>query len=393
MKDMKRRILAAADETGAALLALSHRIHGHPETAYEEVRAAQWQKELLEAHGFAVEMPFCGLETAFRAVKRGKGPGPVVAFLSEYDALKGLGHACGHNIIAAASCGAAIALGSVLGDLAGEVQVIGTPAEEGGGGKVRLVDEGAFRGVDFALMMHPSTRNIIGRSALAAQHIEVAFTGRAAHSATPDKGVNALTSLIAFFNAIDTLRQTWPNTAKINGCITKGGKASNIIPDEAEALYTVRASTRKELRAMYTDLERVAQAAALVTGATVTITSDAPYAERYSNKTMGEAFKANMEVLGEPMEYPDPKERVGSSDVGNVSLEIPTIHEYLAIADPSVAGHTPEFREASLSKRGDDVVLLAAKGMACTGCDLLADAALRDEVQREFEETVLPFRD
>ncbi len=392
MKDVKRRILAAADETGAELLALSHRIHSHPETAYEEVQAARWQKELLEAHGFAVEMPFCGLETAFRAVKRGKGPGPVVAFLSEYDALKGLGHACGHNIIAAASCGAGIALGSVLGDLAGEVQVLGTPAEEGGGGKVRLVDEGAFRGVDFALMMHPSTRNIIGRSALAAQHVEVAFTGRAAHSATPDKGVNALTSLIAFFNAIDTLRQTWPNTAKINGCITKGGKASNIIPDEAEALYTVRASTRKELRAMYADLERVARAAARVTGATVTIGSDAPYAERYSNRAMGEAFKANMEALGEAMEYPDPKERVGSSDVGNVSLEIPTIHEYLAIADPSVAGHTPEFREASLSKRGDDVVLLAAKGLACTGYDLLADAALRDEVQREFRETVLPFR-
>ena len=390
---MKERITQRADELKAELLRLSHDIHANPETSFEEFRAAVWQKELLEKHGFEVEAPFCGMETAFRAVKKSGKPGPVVAFLSEYDALNGLGHACGHNIIAASSLGAGLALASVLEETGGEVQVIGTPGEEGGGGKVFMVERGAFDEVDFALMMHPSTKNIIGRGALAARGVRVEYRGRAAHSATPDKGINALTSLIALFNGIDTLRQVWPNSAKINGIVTKGGSASNIIPELAEALFTVRASTKKELLVMFADLQRAADAAARLTGAEVVVEGDPIYAERYSNSVMGEAFKRNMETLGELMEYPDPKERVGSSDVGNVSLEIPTIHEYLAIADPSVAGHTPEFREASLSPRGDDVVLLAAKGLALTGWDLLTDESLREAAKAEYLEKAAPFKD
>ncbi len=390
---MKERILKRADELKAELLRLSHDIHANPETSFEEVRAAAWQKELLEKHGFEVEAPFCGMETAFRAVKKSGKPGPVVAFLSEYDALNGLGHACGHNIIAASSVGAGLALASLLDETGGEVQVVGTPGEEGGGGKVFMVERGAFKGVDFALMMHPSTKNIIGRGGLAAQGVRVEFRGRAAHSATPDKGINALTALIALFNGIDTLRQVWPNSAKINGIVTKGGSASNIIPELAEALFTVRASTKKELLAMFADLQRAADAAARLTGAEVVVEGEPVYAERYSNSVMGEAFKRNMETLGERMEYPDPKERVGSSDVGNVSLEIPTIHEYLAIADTSVAGHTPEFREASLSPRGDEVVLLGAKGLALTGWDLLTDERLREAAKAEYLEKAAPFKD
>ncbi len=390
---MKERILKRADELKAELLRLSHDIHANPETSFEEFRAAAWQKELLEKHGFEVEAPFCGMETAFRAVKKSGKPGPVVAFLSEYDALNGLGHACGHNIIAASSVGAGLALASLLDETGGEVQVVGTPGEEGGGGKVFMVERGAFKGVDFALMMHPSTKNIIGRGGLAAQGVRVEFRGRAAHSATPDKGINALTALIALFNGIDTLRQVWPNSAKINGIVTKGGSASNIIPELAEALFTVRASTKKELLAMFADLQRAADAAARLTGAEVVVEGEPVYAERYSNSAMGEAFKRNMETLGERMEYPDPKERVGSSDVGNVSLEIPTIHEYLAIADTSVAGHTPEFREASLSPRGDEVVLLGAKGLALTGWDLLTDERLREAAKAEYLEKAAPFKD
>ncbi len=390
---MKERILKRADELKAELLRLSHDIHANPETSFEEFRAAAWQKELLEKHGFEVEAPFCGMETAFRAVKKSGKPGPVVAFLSEYDALNGLGHACGHNIIAASSVGAGLALASLLDETGGEVQVVGTPGEEGGGGKVFMVERGAFDGVDFALMMHPSTKNIIGRGGLAAQGVRVEYRGRAAHSATPDKGINALTSLIALFNGIDTLRQVWPNSAKINGIVTKGGSASNIIPELAEALFTVRASTKKELLAMFADLQRAADAAARLTGAEVVVEGEPVYAERYSNSVMGEAFKRNMETLGERMEYPDPKERVGSSDVGNVSLEIPTIHEYLAIADTSVAGHTPEFREASLSPRGDEVVLLGAKGLALTGWDLLTDERLREAAKAEYLEKAAPFKD
>ncbi|MGI6783393.1 MAG: amidohydrolase [Aminivibrio sp.] len=390
---MKERIKCRVDEIGKELVALSRRIHENPETAFEERRALAWQVELLKKHGFEVEAPFCGLETAFRAVKKGAPGGPVVAFLSEYDALKGAGHACGHNIIAASSAGAGIALAGALGGMAGEVRVIGTPGEEEGGGKVYIAERGGFDDVDFALMVHPSTKNLIGRGGLAAQTVKAVFRGKSAHSAIPEKGVNALTALIAFFNGIDTLRQTWPNAAKINGIITRGGSAPNIIPDEAEALFTVRASRKKELTAMYRDLERVAEGAAAFTGATFTLEGDPAYAERYPNSAMGEAFRKNMEDLGEVMNYPDPEERVGSSDVGNVSLLLPTIHEYLAIAEEGVAGHSPEFREASASPRGDEVVLLAAKGLALTGWDLLADEGLRAAAAEEYRREALPFRE
>ena len=390
---MKEQIAKKADEIAGELVDLSHSIHGNPETAFEEFKAAAWQKEVLERHGFTVESPFCGLDTAFRAVKKGRPGGPVVAFLSEYDALKGLGHACGHNIIAAAAVGAGIALASALEDIAGEVQVVGTPGEEGGGGKIYIVEAGGFKAVDFALMMHPSTKNIIGRGGLAALGMAVEYRGRSAHSASPEKGVNALTSLIALFNAVDTLRQIWPNSAKINGIVTEGGAASNIIPEAAAGEFTVRASTIKELRAMKADLERVVEAAALVTGAEGRVDYEPIYAERYPNLVMGEAFKRNMAPLGEIMEYPDPAERVGSSDVGNVSLELPTIHEYLAIADPSVVAHTDRFREASLSPRADEVILLAAKGLALTGWDLLSDEDLREAAREEYRRKVLPFKE
>lgn len=390
---MKEKLIKRVDELAGELIELSRRIHENPETAFEERQAAAWQVELLKKHGFEVEAPFCGLETAFRAVKKGAPGGPVLAFLSEYDALKDLGHACGHNIIAASSVGAGIALSGALGDMPGEVQIIGTPGEEEGGGKVYIVERGGFEGVDFALMVHPSTRNLIGRGGLAAQTVKASFFGRSAHSALPEKGINALTSMIALFNGIDILRQTWPNASKINGIITRGGSASNVIPEIAEALFTVRASTKKELTAMYRDLERVAEAAAAFTGATFALEGDPAYAERYPNAAMGEAFKNNMELLGVTMDYPDPTERVGSSDVGNVSLELPTIHEYLAIADESVPGHTPGFKEASASPRGEEVVLLAAKGLALTGWDLLADEDLREAAREEYRQKALPFRE
>ncbi len=390
---MKEKLINRVDEIKEELIGLSRRIHENPETAFEERQALAWQVELLKKHGFEVEVPFCGLETAFRAVKKGAPGGPVVAFLSEYDALKGAGHACGHNIIAAASAGAGIALAGALDGAAGEVQVIGTPGEEEGGGKVYIAERGGFDGVDFALMVHPSTKNLIGRGGLAAQTVKAVFYGRSAHSALPEKGVNALTALIAFFNGIDTLRQTWPNTAKINGIITRGGSAPNVIPDVAEALFTVRASRKKELTAMYRDLERVAGGAAAFTGASFSLEGDPAYAERYPNSPMGEAFKKNMESLGEVMNYPDPEERVGSSDVGNVSLLLPTIHEYLAIAGEEVAGHSPEFREAAASPRGDAVVLLAAKGLALTGWDLLSDKELRAAAREEYRQKAAPFRE
>jgi len=385
---MKQKILQAVVELQDELLTLSHNIHDNPELGFQETKALSWQKALLEKYGFIVESPYCGLSTAYRATFTGKGPGPRVAILAEYDALPDIGHGCGHNLIASSAVGAGIGLARVMADIAGEVVVLGTPAEEGGGGKIIMVDKGAFADIDYAMMMHPSTKNIIGRGGLAAVSLKIEFFGTANHSAEPERGVNALTSLIGLFNNINALRGAWkikegPN---INGIITAGGVASNIIPDYAAAKFTARAYTRSYLLKMVEDIKVAVQAAATMTGATCKIEIGILYAERYSNLTMGETFKTNMTMLGETMNYPDPQESIGSSDIGNVSMVVPAIHEYLSITSQDVNSHSLEFMEAAGSRRADDVVLLAAKGLALTAYDILVDITLRERIRVEFSQ-------
>jgi amidohydrolase len=394
----KETVKRAVDDIRDELLTLSHNIHDNPELGFEEYKAVQWQTELLEKHGFTVEKPYCGLETAYRASRRfapgGEFKGPRIAFMAEYDALAGFGHACGHNIIASSAVGAGIALAEGLSrsGVDAEVIVMGTPGEEGNGGKVYLVERGAFSSVDFALMMHPSTESVIGRSALAAQGVTAQYRGRSVHSASPEKGINALTSLIALFNAIDTLRQVWPDTGRCNGIITAGGMASNIVPDFTEGKFTVRAGTKRELVAMVDGIHAAADSAARLTGADLTFEVSPLFAERYPNMTMGERFKAHLEEMGESVGYPDPKARVGSSDVGNVSMVVPAIHDYIAIAPKDVPGHTNAFREAARSPRADEVVLLAAKALALTGWDLATNEELRVKARKEFEKNAAPNR-
>ena len=385
-------ITAYLDGIRNEIVALSHNIHDNPELAFEEYKARDWQIEMLERHGFTVETPFSGMDTAFKAsVKTGEGP--RIAFLSEYDALPN-GHACGHNLMAASAVGAGVGLARILRDTGtpGEVLVIGTPGEEMKGGKVFMVDLGAFDSVDFALMMHPGTKNLVSRGGLAALPVTVRYYGKGVHSAQPEKGINALTSLIALFNSIDMLRQVWPDKGRCNGIISAGGTAHNIVPDFAEGQFSLRAEKKKELVEMMAAVRVAAEGAAKLTGARLEIIEEALYAERYPNAVMGELFKANMESLGEEMHYPDPDKRVGSSDFGNVSMVVPAIHEYLGIAPESVAGHTDAFREASRSQRGDDVAVLAAKGLAMTGWDLAVSAEARAAARKEFEEKAMPNR-
>lgn len=393
MQSGKIAIGAYLDNARGELIHLSRQIYENPELGFEEFKAMVWQAETLKNHGFEVETGYLGLQTSYQARLK-TGNGPRIAFMAEYDALNGFGHACGHNIIAASSVGAGIGLAHAMTELhvPGEVIVLGTPGEEGPGGKIYLADRGAFDNVDFALMIHPANESIIGRGGLAAQSLTVTYRGKPVHSASPEKGVNALTSVIALFNAIDTLRQVWPDTGRCNGIITKGGSASNIVPDLAECSFTVRASKKKELTAMMLQIRAAAQRAAELTGAAVDLSDGPLFAERYSNLTMGKLFKKNMESLGEKMDYPDPLKRVGSSDVGNVSMIVPTIHEYLSIAGPDVVGHTHAFRKAAGSPRADDIVLLAAKGLAMTGWDLATNEKNRAAVRKEFEDVALPNR-
>lgn len=396
MNEFKVFIEEKVKELGPELLDLSHLIHENPELGMREFKACGWQKDLLERHGFSVEQPFCGMETAFKAVRKtGTGGQDVIkiAFLSEYDALEGIGHGCGHNIIAACANGAAVALADAADkfNIPAEIALFGTPAEETEGGKIPLADSGAFDGYSCALMIHPSTENIICRHGLAAQSVNVEFFGKAAHSSSPSDGINALYSMIAFFNAVNAAAMTWSNESKINGIITDGGTASNVIPEYARAAFTVRAGHKKTLTGMFKDLERAAEACAALTGAKAKVTGEPVYAERHASHTLGEAFKANMEPLGEIMNYPDYSAQVGSSDIGNVSLVVPAIHEYLSIADPgSVISHHASFREAAISPRADKVVLLGAAGLAMTGADVLMDAKLREAMNKEFDEKVRP---
>jgi amidohydrolase len=380
MEEMKKRISDDIDELRDPLLKLSSDIHSHPELAYQERQSAGFIVDVLRAQGAEVTTPYCGLATSFRADLEGSKDGPHVAILAEYDALPECGHGCGHNIIATSAVGAFLGMRGAMRNIKGRLSLIGTPGEEGGGGKIALLEGGGFDEIDFALMIHPkSGPSIIGRGGRAATHMFVSYQGVAAHSSNPSKGVNALSALRILFNLIDVIRPTLPSSSNINGVITKAGTVGNIIPDRGESEFSVRANTLKELEEVIAAIERCAKAAEMVVPAPAEIHCNRLYAERYPSLPLGEAFKKNMESLGEEMEYPDPAEQVGSSDIGNVSIRIPVIHEYLSIAEEGVRAHSKAFAEAAISARGNEVCIKGAKGLAMTAFDIFIDPGLREK--------------
>lgn len=388
MNELKLRVISEIERLQGDLVRIADTIHANPELGFEEHRAAALLSETLASHGYQVERGAGGLPTAFVASAEGGVSGPTVAILAEYDALADLGHACGHNLIAASAVGAALGLKVVLPGLAGSVRVIGTPAEETGGGKVILVEAGIFTGIDAAMMIHPATRNLIGRLSLTAHPVRVAFHGQAAHAAgSPDLGVNALEAVLQVFSGINALRQHLRDDVRIHGIISSGGAAPNIVPDYAEARFLVRA-----LEPAYADevLERVracAEGAALATGARLVFERDGPsYGARWPNPKLVALFSENAAALGIEMEQATGGERMGSSDMGNVSQAVPAIHPYLAIAPEDVAGHSVEFRRAAASPMGHRAMLTGAKAMAMTAVDLLSDPDTQAQVRRAFQD-------
>lgn len=388
MDTLKKIICDEVDKIKNDVLKLSQNIYENPELAFQEFKASEWIIEMLMEHNFKIKRPIGNLETAFQASYKGKGDGPKIAFLAEYDALEGLGHGCGHNIIASSAVGAAIALSKVITDLDGEVIVIGTPAEEYGGGKILLVEDGVFDKVDYALMIHPAAVSLVGRGGLACTTIELEFHGKSTHSSGPDRGVNALQAIIAVFNGIDSLRSCLKDQTRLNGIITDGGKASNVIPDYARATFTIRAKTADYLKQVLEKIKDIIKGAELLTGAKSNVKIGLIYEERYPNMVMAETFKNNMKLLGEEMRYPLPDERIGSSDIGNVSIKIPTIHPYINITETIVGNHTYEFLEAANSKKAKDMTIKATKGLALTGYEILINEILRQEIQEEFKAKV-----
>jgi amidohydrolase len=381
---MRETVVQAIDRAANDLVALARRIHATPEIAFQEVNASRWLADMLEQRGFSVQRGIADLPTAFRADAAGSPGGPAVAFMAEYDALPEIGHACGHNLICTAALGAGIGLVGVIGDLAGRVVVLGTPAEEGGGGKVLMLQRGAFAGIDAALMFHPSDSTLTARPSLASHRLQVKFRGKASHAAAaPYEGINALDGLIQMFVNIGLLRQQLRDDARVHGIITYGGAAPNIIPDRAEAAFSVRAVDIAYAAEALEKVINCGRAGAAATGARFEYETKKGYDAMKPNRVLAEAFGRHLQELNWALDSPPPRPRMGSTDMGDVSQTIPSIHPYLAIGK-NIAGHSVEFREAALSQRGFEAMLTAAKAMALTGLDLLTDPGFLERVRAGF---------
>jgi amidohydrolase len=384
--DLATRIDAQLEREATALVELSHRIHDNPEILFEEVRASGWLADALEARGFAVERGVGGLPTAFRAVMEGVAAGPTVAVLCEYDALPGMGHACAHNVIATMGAGAGLALAPLMGELPGRLVIMGTPAEEGGGGKVLLLDAGAFEGIDAAVMIHPWNANQAAMPLLASTRWEVAFHGRPAHAAlAPHLGVNALDAVRLAFAGIDALRQQVRPDVRIHGVITHGGDAPNVIPERAGLKLVARSADGAYLLdELAPRLERVFEGAALMTGARAEVTrAKIRYREMRFNAPLEAAFDRHAARRGRATRVVDPHAATGSSDVGNLSQALPSLQGLLAI-DDTATPHTADFASAACSARGDATVLDGAAVLAGLAADLLTDPRLMAEVRAAF---------
>ncbi len=386
MATLKDAIVEAVDRLGDRLEALSHKIHDNPELCYQEVKACGWLTEFLSGQGFKVEKGVGGADTAFRATIE-TGNGPTIAILCEYDALPGIGHACGHNVIATAGAGAGAALAAVKDRLPkGRIQVVGTPAEEGGGGKLRLIQAGVFKDVDCAMMIHGFDRTLLHQDLLGIVRVSFEFTGKAAHAAAdPWEGINALDACIQTFNAVSMLRQQVRPECRIHGIITNGGAAANIIPESAAATFYVRAPRLDLMWDTYRRVVACAEGAARAAGATVKATqhTETNYEPMKRNQTLLDLFAANMKTVGLSEGTPVP-DRLGSSDIGNVSQVIPAIQPMIGIAPAGMAIHTRDFAEAAVRPLARAGMLAAAKTMAMTTLDLLADPGKVGAAKEEF---------
>jgi amidohydrolase len=390
LESLKKDVTLAIDALQAELLALSHAIHQEPELALEEFKAAARLSDAVEHHDIPVQREAFGLNTSYVA-EFGDEAGPTIAILSEYDALPGVGHACGHNIIATAGFGAVIALSKLGARLPGRVRYLGTPAEERFGGKEIVARAGAFEGADAAMMIHPSNIDIATMPCIAIAEVEVTYAGRAAHaSAMPHRGLNALDAVVTAYQSIAQLRQHIKQTERIHGIITEGGLAANIVPERASCRFYVRAADVHELALLKTRVHACFAAAALATGCTPDIRwGNADYLDLKTNWPMAEAFTRNAQMLGREFVSPKtiPPGFAGSTDMGNVSHRVPSIHPLLAVAPPGVIIHNAEFARWAASDKGDAAVMDGAKGLAMTALDLMYEKGLLETTRADFEAT------
>ncbi|MFC4001445.1 M20 family metallopeptidase [Prauserella oleivorans] len=371
----------AVEHDAARLIALSHDLHAHPEVAWEEVwSSARVAGELADA-GFTVESRYLGLDTAFRA---SAGSGPLhVALCAEYDALPGLGHACGHNVIAAISSGAGMALARLADDLGLTVHVLGTPAEEGGGGKIELLDRGAFAGMHVAALVHPGPVDVAKAEPYAVSHSRIAYRGTAAHAAAyPERGVNAADAFTVAQVAIGLLRQQLPAGTRVHGVVTRAGDAPNAIPAYAEGRWYVRASDLSELAAVEERVRRCFDAGAVATGCELSVEPESkPYASFRNDAELTELYETAARELGRTFGTgPDSRMNRASTDLGNVSQVIPAIHPYIGIDSLPAVNHQAEFAAAAITPAADTAVVQGAQALALTLARAATDEAVRQRL-------------
>jgi amidohydrolase len=373
------------DQIQARLIDLSHRIHANPELKFEEEKACAWLCEELSDLGFAVEAGVYDLPTAFTA-RAGRGP-LHIAICAEYDCLPGIGHACGHNMIAAMALGTGVAAAQVADEVGLRISIIGTPAEEGGGGKILLLERGAFDGVHAAMMVHPAPFDAVTPKIIAATIFDVHYTGKEAHaSAFPELGINAADALTVAQTAIGLLRQHILPTDRIHGIVTKGGEAPNIVPAHTSANYMVRSETVDGLKQLLPRVHRCFEAGALATGATLEIPGGfKPYAQMLHDPDLASIYRRNAEGLGRV--FPDlgalAERASGSTDMGNISLAMPSIHPFIGINSLPAVNHQPEFTAHCITEDADKAIMDGAIAMAWTAIDVTADEGLRERLMTQ----------
>ncbi len=386
--DLRHAVTAAVERLAGDLVALSHDIHEHPELGFAEHRSVRTVADLLARHGRDAEVGAYGLDTALRATA-GAGR-PRVAVLAEYDALPGIGHACGHNVICATAVGAFLALAEAAGDLGGSVELIGTPAEEGGGGKELIAQAGGFDEVDAVVMLHPAGFEVAAHPWIGVRTVDVTYTGLSAHaSAMPFLGRNALDAAVDAYTGMAQLRQHMLPTDRVHGIITDGGQKPNIVPERAALTFYLRSAEPETLSVLADRAREIFEAAAAMTGTSVEIGWDPTpvYLPVRNNAPLTARWAENVAARGRRAlaEGVVPGALTGSTDLGNVSVRVPSIHPTLAVAPPGVTIHNPDFAEHAASAEADKGVVDGAIGLALTAADYLADAALRDAVAADFQ--------
>ena len=370
---MKDRLFEIGHEIKEKLWEISDFIYENPELGNEEFKAVEKLTAFLESHNFKVEREFLGIPTAFRATFESSKPGKTIGYLCEYDALPEIGHGCGHNMIGTMSAGAGVVLSKVIEEVGGKIVVYGTPAEETNGAKVQFAEEGIFDELDVAMVVHPDGQTSKSGTSIALYPLQFTYKGKTAHAAScPHEGINALNSVIQLFNGIDALRQHVTPDVRMHGIITKGGVAANIVPDEAVAQFYFRAAKKKTVDELLEKVKRIAEGAAMMTGAELTMERyELPYDDLVTHEPLSEAFCENLKLLG----ITDIKEGIcfGSSDIGNVSHIVPTIHPMLGISGCPVRAHSIDLANATVSELGHNRLVIGTLALAYTGYDVLMD--------------------